>query len=134
MIDNSDNGIQKPTEPNDIAVNNLNHGIIFPEENNFARYSVIFVVCSLVIQYCDITFRDWHLQGIMITWWQKWYWYFAFKSKSIIYSMHQCITFRDWYLCYSYLCCCNHKVLFLFRYLLPRRKLRPRKQINSNSI
>jgi len=58
MIDNSDNGIQKPTEPNDIAVNNLNHGIIFPEEINFARYSVIFVVCSLVIQYCDITFRD----------------------------------------------------------------------------
>jgi hypothetical protein len=55
MIDNSDNGIQKPTEPNDIVVNNLNHGIIFPEENNLARYSVTFVVCSLLIQYCAIT-------------------------------------------------------------------------------
>ena len=43
MIDNSDNGIQKPTEPNDIAVNNLNHGIIFPEENNLARY-LLFVL------------------------------------------------------------------------------------------
>jgi len=43
MIDNSDNGIQKPNEPNDIAINNLNHGIIFPEENNLARY-LLFVL------------------------------------------------------------------------------------------
>ncbi|XP_066393882.1 KH domain-containing protein HEN4-like isoform X3 [Miscanthus floridulus] len=36
-INNSDSGIQNPTEWNDIVTNNLNHGIIFSEENNLVR-------------------------------------------------------------------------------------------------
>nr|CAB3452744.1 unnamed protein product [Digitaria exilis] len=37
MINNSDDGIQKPTDRNDVVTKNLNHGILFPEENNLLR-------------------------------------------------------------------------------------------------
>ncbi|KAF8690832.1 hypothetical protein HU200_041229 [Digitaria exilis] len=37
MINNSDDGIQKPTKRNDVVTKILNHGILFPEENNLVR-------------------------------------------------------------------------------------------------